>query len=316
MHRLLSHDLWETLRALSSESEKKWAAVSYVTSDRNVAFGKGDVVVVDASDTAIVQGHTDASVLDQAFRRGAKLYSYPRLHSKLMVLSGHAVVGSANISASSADDLVEAALVTDHPSLVGEAIAIISELSQQGDRIDASFLSVIKIIQSAPIRIIDRVSLPQRCHLSIGVPIVQGLALRREAGGLGSGSTRGTAPPAFALAPPGLGEGDARAKAGGAKGQPLWAVKEIRADSAIQESRSPAPACAVPTDRIRHRRAPHSLTATLANDRSVPSQLPIGNGNGRPPSIPELPTSRRAAKPTCSLQGLQCFAQALVLDTK
>ena len=178
MHRLLSHDLWETLRALSSESEKKWAAVSYVTSDRNVAFGKGDVVVVDASDTAIVQGHTDASVLDQAFRRGAKLYSYPRLHSKLMVLSGHAVVGSANISASSADDLVEAALVTDHPSLVGEAIAIISELSQQGDRIDASFLSVIKIIHSAPIRIIDRISLPQRCHLSIGVPIVQGLAHR------------------------------------------------------------------------------------------------------------------------------------------
>ena len=51
------------------------------------------------------------------------------------------------------------------------------EVKRQADKILGA-LSVIKIIQSAPIRIIDRVSLPQRCHLSIGVPIVQGLALR------------------------------------------------------------------------------------------------------------------------------------------
>ena len=37
-------------------------------------------------------------------------------------------------------------------------------------------LSVIKIINSAPIRIIYRISLPQCCHLSIAVPIVQVLA--------------------------------------------------------------------------------------------------------------------------------------------
>ena len=39
-------------------------------------------------------------------------------------------------------------------------------------------LSVIKIIHSAPIRIIDRILLPQLCHLRIGVPSVQGLARR------------------------------------------------------------------------------------------------------------------------------------------
>jgi hypothetical protein len=37
---------------------------------------------------------------------------------------------------------------------------------------------VIKIIDSAPVRIIDRISLTQRCHLSIGVPVVQSLARR------------------------------------------------------------------------------------------------------------------------------------------
>ena len=39
-------------------------------------------------------------------------------------------------------------------------------------------MSVIKIINGAPIRIIYRISLPQCCHLSVGVPIVQGLAHR------------------------------------------------------------------------------------------------------------------------------------------
>jgi hypothetical protein len=39
-------------------------------------------------------------------------------------------------------------------------------------------MSVIKIIHSAPIRIIDRILLPQLCHLRIGVPSVQGLARR------------------------------------------------------------------------------------------------------------------------------------------
>jgi hypothetical protein len=150
MHRLLCHNLWKTIKKLSSQSGGKWAAVSYVTSDRHVTFGKGDTVVVDASDAAIVQGHTDASVLVQAFERGAELHSYPGLHSKLMVLNGHAVVGSANISASSADGLVEAAVVTDHPSLVGQAIAIIAELSEQGDVIDAAFLERITTLEVTP----------------------------------------------------------------------------------------------------------------------------------------------------------------------
>jgi hypothetical protein len=37
---------------------------------------------------------------------------------------------------------------------------------------------VIKIIHSVPIRIIDRISLLQRCYPSIGVSVVQGLARR------------------------------------------------------------------------------------------------------------------------------------------
>jgi PLD-like domain len=147
MHRLLSQRLWPTVRKLSAKSGVKMAAVSYVTSDKYVTFGDDDVLIVDASDSAIGQGQTDALILEQAFERGADLYSYPGLHAKLMVLNGHAVVGSANLSVSSVESLVEVALVTDQPSIVGKAISIISNLKQASDRIDESFIERIKTIE-------------------------------------------------------------------------------------------------------------------------------------------------------------------------
>ena len=147
MHRLLSQRLWPTLRKLSSESAIKMAAVSYVTSDKYVKFGDGDLLVVDASDSAIAQGQTDALILEQAFKRGAMLYSYPGLHSKLMVLNGHAVVGSANLSVSSVEALVEVALVTDQPSIVGKAMSIIYELAEECDVVDKLFVKRIKSIE-------------------------------------------------------------------------------------------------------------------------------------------------------------------------
>jgi phosphatidylserine/phosphatidylglycerophosphate/cardiolipin synthase-like enzyme len=149
MQRLLSQRLWATLRKLSAKASVKMAAVFYVTSDKYVRFGDGDDLVVDASDSAIAQGQTTALILEQAFERGARLYSYPGLHSKLMVLNGHAVVGSANLSLSSAESLVEVALVTDQPAIVGTAISIISELRKVSDPIDDAFIERIKSIEVA-----------------------------------------------------------------------------------------------------------------------------------------------------------------------
>jgi len=150
MNCLLSQDLWPALRELASESARKSAAVSYITSDKFMKFEDGDLLVVDASDSAIVQGHTDALVLERAFKRGAELYSYPGLHAKLMVLNGHAVVGSANLSASSVDDLVEAALVTDQPSIVGMAISMIFKLAGECDLINKLFIKRIKSLKVTP----------------------------------------------------------------------------------------------------------------------------------------------------------------------
>ena len=146
MNELLCDKLWPTIRRLAKRSASKWAAIAYVSSDALIKFGKGDLLITDASNHAIVMGQTSAQVLNRAYKRSAKLYSLPGLHSKVLLLDGTAVIGSANLSGSSATSLVEAAWVTDNPVAVGMASSLIRQLSQQAEEIDVRFLArILKI---------------------------------------------------------------------------------------------------------------------------------------------------------------------------
>jgi adenine deaminase len=88
MNEVLSSRLWTRLRQLAKAAHRKYAAVAYVTDDRFVSFGEGEVLITDASDEAIKSGQTSASVLKAAHRRGAQVFSVAGLHSKLYVLIG------------------------------------------------------------------------------------------------------------------------------------------------------------------------------------------------------------------------------------
>jgi phosphatidylserine/phosphatidylglycerophosphate/cardiolipin synthase-like enzyme len=141
VNELHSDTLWKTVKRLARKSAVKRAAVAYATSGEMVRFGEGDLLVTDASDDAIAGGQTDAEVLAWAFDRGARLYSLDGLHTKVLLLDGVAVIGSANLSASSSASLIEAAWVTDHPAAVGMASSLIEQLVEQGTEIDAAFLA-------------------------------------------------------------------------------------------------------------------------------------------------------------------------------
>lgn len=120
---------------------------------------EGDVLVTDASDHAIAAGHTSAYVLQNALTRRAQLYSLPGLHAKVMVLGDTAVIGSANISNSSAGGLVEAAWVTNASGAVGMAVALIAKLAAEAVPIDAAFLRrILKLeVKSSPSRPTTRI---------------------------------------------------------------------------------------------------------------------------------------------------------------
>jgi hypothetical protein len=130
MNRLLSYNLWPTISKLAKNSVKR-AAIAYVSNDVHLQFGDGDLLVCDASQAAIKAAQTDAQVLKRAFDRGATLYSLTGLHAKILLLNEKAIIGSANVSGMSASNLVEAALLTDQPSVVAMAQALVGQLASQ-----------------------------------------------------------------------------------------------------------------------------------------------------------------------------------------
>ncbi len=142
MNDLLSSGLWPRLRKLATTAHRKWAAVAYVTDDRYLEFGKGDVLITDASDEAIQSGQTSAAVLKAALQRKAQIVSISGLHSKVYLFDNHAVIGSANLSKES-EKRLEVALLTDQPTVVSAVRLLIEQLKSAGYAVDEPFISRI-----------------------------------------------------------------------------------------------------------------------------------------------------------------------------
>ena len=133
-------DLWPQLGRLAEKAKHRMAAVAYVTRATEVRFGAGDLLVADASDQVIKSGVTATAILRAAYRRGAQLFSCPGLHAKVLLLDDVAVVGSANISATSVNQKIEAALITDNRATASKVRSLIVQLANQSHDIDGQFL--------------------------------------------------------------------------------------------------------------------------------------------------------------------------------
>jgi len=140
MLRVVSAGLWKEIARLSKRNSPRFAAIAYVSSDARVQFGDGDVLVCDATDEAIKSRQTSARVLHAAYRRKAKIYNSPGLHAKALVLGRVSVVGSANLSESSASHLNEAAIITNDASVASSLRGMIEALTERAERVDDGFL--------------------------------------------------------------------------------------------------------------------------------------------------------------------------------
>jgi hypothetical protein len=142
MQRVLSSDLWKTVRAKARKARRRQAAIAYVTQDL-IGFRKGDTLMVDASTNAIASGETDAKLLRKLYKRGVRLYHCPCLHAKVLLLDEWAVIGSGNMSKSSADGLVEVGVMTDHSSTVAGVASFIEQLLPQSTELQAKHLAML-----------------------------------------------------------------------------------------------------------------------------------------------------------------------------
>jgi PLD-like domain len=148
----LTSNLWASIESHAKNARRKVAAVAYVSNDSRVKFRRGDTLIVDASDQQIKSGATSARVLRDAVARGARVYSLPKLHAKLMVFDNIVIIGSANISESSATALKEIGIISDSPQLTKDGLSIIDNLKRnwKSCRVDKPFIKRISEIEVTP----------------------------------------------------------------------------------------------------------------------------------------------------------------------
>jgi hypothetical protein len=152
VNRLLTKNLWSEVRKLTHKLGPTRACIAYFTTPALLHWRAGDVLIVNASDGAIKGGETSARAVRELAKRGVLLYSEPYLHAKVILAGNTAVVGSANVSASSADRLLEAAILTTSPAIVGPVRAYLHQLASSAQAIDEPFLRRIEALPVSPRR--------------------------------------------------------------------------------------------------------------------------------------------------------------------
>ena len=149
MHKVISKGIWKDIRVRARKARHRKVAIAYVTQDL-VGFRKGDVLISDASQRAIANGETDASLLRRLLKKGVHLYDCADLHAKVLLLDDVAVIGSANMSQTSAKHKVEAGFVTDQSSIVSAVASFIEQLIQQSRELrtqDVAALCKIRVVR-------------------------------------------------------------------------------------------------------------------------------------------------------------------------
>ena len=137
------------ISSLSASSERKTAAVAYVTKD-HAGFGESDLVICDASDSAIQSRVTCRKLLRKWHIDGVRVYSKQDLHAKMIVFDHEsAFVGSANFS-EFAERRVESGIFTTDPIVVAECEKFIHDLAATADLIDDNYLNRIDKLKLKP----------------------------------------------------------------------------------------------------------------------------------------------------------------------
>jgi hypothetical protein len=109
------------------------AAVAYLGQDapQILPLKKGDLLVCDASRSAIAQGSTSLEAIEQYQRRGVKCYTHSGLHAKVVVLSKTVFIGSANASAHSMNALNEAVVELSEIDIIDQTREFVESLATQ-----------------------------------------------------------------------------------------------------------------------------------------------------------------------------------------
>jgi hypothetical protein len=117
------------------------AAIAYLgwQAPQLLPLKKGDVLVVNASDAALLTHSTSPEALRAYVDDSVHVFSVPNLHAKVLVTATKAVIGSANASTHSGE-LEETIAVTDEPAARKALLDFIRGLAATATPVDEQFL--------------------------------------------------------------------------------------------------------------------------------------------------------------------------------
>lgn len=113
---------WEKITATIKKSGPRKAAVAFLGREAPslMPLAENDVLVCNASDSALRSHSTSPDAISDYLSRGVEVWSSAALHAKVIATSKWAIVGSANASRHSAQRTNEAAIITNDSEIVSE----------------------------------------------------------------------------------------------------------------------------------------------------------------------------------------------------
>lgn len=144
--RILYNDLWPTITKLAKKSKCRHVAVAYLGKGANrlLPLRKGDVLIADMSIDAVKNGQTNPFEVERYLRKGVNAYTCANLHAKMYIFDRTLLVGSANVSLNSKNNLLEAGLICQDNPIVTQARGWMKSL--QTETVTPEYINLCKSI--------------------------------------------------------------------------------------------------------------------------------------------------------------------------
>jgi len=152
-----SNSVWPRITEIVAQANRTYVAISFLGEDApdRLPLRHGDTLLVNAKSSNISSGATNPYAIERFLNLGVKVYSSPSLHAKVIATDTHAVIGSANASASSASS-AEAIIITDEQGIRNDVRDfVLNESKNFGSILDAELIDVLKKLYD------DRPTTPQ-----------------------------------------------------------------------------------------------------------------------------------------------------------
>ena len=152
-----SNSVWPRITEIVAQAKRTHAAISFLGEDApdRLPLRQGDTLLVNAKPSNISSGAINPYAIERFLNSGVKVYSSPALHAKVIATDTHAIIGSANASASSASS-AEAIIITDERGILNDVREFVqNESTDSGSIIDRELIEVLKKLYD------DRPTTPQ-----------------------------------------------------------------------------------------------------------------------------------------------------------